>query len=134
MCRIPDEIRGYPTDIVEACVATPYGFGASACQSYQENVMLGSSIGIIESQGTSGTFSAVIYGKNSRQIGIRSCEHICRFSDSSTGKDVIIYQPSHKVLDNLKESFVEIARVNKTYIKFQKKCVTKSKRIKRNQL
>uniref|UniRef100_U9TX52 Uncharacterized protein n=3 Tax=Rhizophagus irregularis TaxID=588596 RepID=U9TX52_RHIID len=68
MCRIPDEIRGYPTDIVEACVATPYGFGASACQSYQENVMLGSSIGIIESQGTSGTFSAVIYEEMCNKI------------------------------------------------------------------
>ncbi|PKY49939.1 hypothetical protein RhiirA4_466122 [Rhizophagus irregularis] len=42
--EFPDEIRGYPTDIVEACVATPYGLG------------------------TSGTFSAVIYDKNSRQI------------------------------------------------------------------
>ncbi|PKK70179.1 hypothetical protein RhiirC2_747060, partial [Rhizophagus irregularis] len=75
------EIRGYPTDIIEACVATPYGFGASACQSYQENIMLGSSIGIIESQGTSGTLSAVVYDKDSRQIGILSCEHICRLKE-----------------------------------------------------
>ena len=87
--------------------------------------MLGSSIGIIESQGTSETFSADIYYKNSRQIGIRSCEHICKFSDSNTGKDVIIYQPSHKVLDNLKESFVEIARVNKTYIKISEEMCNK---------
>ncbi|RIA98396.1 hypothetical protein C1645_870752 [Glomus cerebriforme] len=29
------EIRGYPVDIVEACAATPYGFGVSACQAYQ---------------------------------------------------------------------------------------------------
>ncbi|CAB5370740.1 unnamed protein product [Rhizophagus irregularis] len=123
--KFPDEIRGYPTDIIEACVATPYGFGASACQSYQENIMLGSSIGIIESQGTSGTLSAVVYDKDSRQIGILSCEHICRLSDSSTGKDVIIYQPSHKDLDNLKESFVEMARVNKTYIKISEEMCNK---------
>ncbi|CAI2177988.1 847_t:CDS:2 [Funneliformis geosporum] len=123
--KFPDEICGYPTDIVEACVATPYGFGASACQSYQENVMLGSSIGIIESQGTSGTLSAVVYDKISRQIGILSCEHVCRFSNSSTGKGVIIYQPSHKDLDNLKESFVEMARVNKTYIKISEEMCNK---------
>ncbi|CAG8714406.1 15020_t:CDS:1, partial [Funneliformis mosseae] len=47
--KFPDKTLGYLTDIVEACVATPYGFNASACQFYQENVMLGSSIGIIES-------------------------------------------------------------------------------------
>ncbi|RGB28765.1 hypothetical protein C1646_672972 [Rhizophagus diaphanus] len=76
-------------------------------------------------QGTSGTLSAVVYDKNSRQIGILSCEHICRFSDSSTGKGVIIYQPSHKDLDNLKESFVEMARVNKTYIKISEEMCNK---------
>ncbi|CAG8618504.1 15720_t:CDS:2 [Acaulospora morrowiae] len=123
--KFPDEIRGYPTDIVEACVATPYGFGASACQSYQEKVMLGSSIGIIESQGTSGTLSAVVYDKNPRKIGILSCEHVCRFNNSSAGKGVIIYQPSHRDIDGLKESFVEMARVNKAYTKFSEEMCTK---------
>jgi hypothetical protein len=51
--KFPDEIRGYPTDVVEACIATPCGFGASSCQVYQENIKLGSSIGIIEPQETS---------------------------------------------------------------------------------
>ncbi|CAI2197279.1 7035_t:CDS:2, partial [Funneliformis geosporum] len=36
----PKEIRGYSVDVVEACVATPYGFSASYCKVYQENVML----------------------------------------------------------------------------------------------
>ncbi|CAG8645819.1 1236_t:CDS:1 [Paraglomus brasilianum] len=125
--KFPDEIRGYPTDIVEACVATPYGFGASAsaCQSYQENVMLGSSIGIIEPQRTSGTLSAVVYDKNSKQTGILSCEHVCRFSNSSAGKGVIIYQPSHKDLDNSKKAFVEMARVNQTYMKISEEMCNK---------
>ena len=91
--KFPDEIRGYPIDVVEACVATPYGYGVSACQAYQKYVELGSSIGITESQGTSGTLSAVVYDKNSKQIGILSCEHVCRFSESSTGMGVIIHQP-----------------------------------------
>jgi hypothetical protein len=74
-----DEIRGYPTDVVETCIATPYGFGASNCQSYQEKVQLGSSIGIIKPQGT---LSAVVHDRNSKKIGILSCEHVCRFSNS----------------------------------------------------
>lgn len=94
----------YPVDVVEACIATSYGYGISACQAYQKNVELGSSIGITESQGTSGTsgtLSAVMCDKNSKQTGILSCEHVCRFSKSNTGMDVIIHQPSYKDIDNL---------------------------------
>lgn len=87
--------------------------------------MLGLSIGIIESQGTSRTLSAVVYDKNSRQISILSWKHVYRFSNSSTGKGVIIYQLLHKDLDNLKESFVKMARVNKTYIKISEEMYNK---------
>ncbi|RIA95502.1 hypothetical protein C1645_757415 [Glomus cerebriforme] len=111
----PDKIRGYPVDVVEACVATPYGYGVSACQAYQKDVELGSSIGITESQGTSGTLSAVVRDKNSKQIGILSCDHICRFSESSTGMGVIIHQPSHKDLDNSIQSFVDMASKDPTF-------------------
>jgi hypothetical protein len=108
--KFPDEIRGYPVDVVEACVATPYGDGVIDCQAYQKDVELGSSIGITESQGTSGTLSAVVRDKNSKRIGILSCEHVCKFGESSNGMGVIIHQPSHKDLDNLIRSFVGMAR------------------------
>ncbi|CAB5199226.1 unnamed protein product [Rhizophagus irregularis] len=114
----PDKICGYPVDVVEACVATPYGHGVSACQAYQKDVGLGSSIGITESQGTSVTLSAVVRDKNSKEkIGILSCEHVCRFSESSTGMGVIIHQPSHKDLDNLIKSFVDMASEDPTFEK-----------------
>ncbi|CAB4413213.1 unnamed protein product [Rhizophagus irregularis] len=63
----PNKIRGYPVDVVEACTATPY---VSSFQAYQENVKLGSSIGIIESQGTAGTLSAVVSDKNLERIDL----------------------------------------------------------------
>jgi hypothetical protein len=114
--EFPDKIRGYPVDVVEACAATSYGFGASNCYVYQENVKLGSSIGITEPQRTTGTLGAIVYDKNSKQLGILSCEHVCKFSESSTRKGTI-YQPSHEDLDNLKESFAAMARENKTFTK-----------------
>ncbi|GBC28276.2 hypothetical protein GLOIN_2v1490821 [Rhizophagus irregularis DAOM 181602=DAOM 197198] len=76
---------------------------------YQKDVELGSSIGIAESRETSGTLSAVVHDKNSKQIGILSCEHVCRFSESSTGMGVIIHQLSHKDLDNLIQSIIDMA-------------------------
>ncbi|CAB5178227.1 unnamed protein product [Rhizophagus irregularis] len=85
----PDEIRGYPVDA--------------------KDVELGSSIGIAESRETSGTLSAVVHDKNSKQMGILSCEHVCRFSESSTGMGVIIHQLSHKDLDNLIQSIIDMA-------------------------
>ncbi|UZO27631.1 uncharacterized protein OCT59_019821 [Rhizophagus irregularis] len=42
---LPKEIRGFPTDVIEACVAIPCaGLGIDTCRRYQENVKLGSSI------------------------------------------------------------------------------------------
>ncbi|PKC08463.1 hypothetical protein RhiirA5_416889 [Rhizophagus irregularis] len=76
---------------------------------YQKDVELGSSIGIAESRETSGTLSAVVHDKNSKQMGILSCEHVCRFSESSTGMGVIIHQLSHKDLDNLIQSIIDMA-------------------------
>ncbi|CAG8498601.1 5919_t:CDS:2 [Ambispora leptoticha] len=113
----PDKICGYPVDVVEACVATPYGYSASVCQTYQKNVKLGSSIGVIEPQRTCGTLGAVVHDKDSKQIGILSCEHICRFSELSGGTGVTVYQPSHKDLDELKQSFDEMANENEAYKK-----------------
>jgi hypothetical protein len=115
--KFPDEIRGYLVDVVEACVATPYGYGVTSCQAYQKDVRLGSSIGIIESQGMSGTLSTVVHDKKSEQIGILSREHVCRFSESSTGMGVIIHQPSHKDLDNLIQLFVDMAGKNPAFRK-----------------
>uniref|UniRef100_U9UTT3 Uncharacterized protein n=1 Tax=Rhizophagus irregularis (strain DAOM 181602 / DAOM 197198 / MUCL 43194) TaxID=747089 RepID=U9UTT3_RHIID len=91
-----------------------YGFGVGVCQVYQKDFELGSSIGIFESEGTSGTLSAVVRDKISDQIGILPCEHVCKFNESSTGTSIIIHQPSHKDLDNL---LVGIASKNKAYEK-----------------
>ncbi|PKY61195.1 hypothetical protein RhiirA4_550880, partial [Rhizophagus irregularis] len=115
--KFPDEIRGYPVDVVEACFAIPYGYGVTSCQAYQKDVGLGSSIGITESQGTSGTLSAVVRDKKSGQMGILSCEHVCKFCESSTGIGTVIHQPSHKDLDNLIQSFVELEDKNPAFKK-----------------
>ncbi|UZO16426.1 uncharacterized protein OCT59_007814 [Rhizophagus irregularis] len=112
-----DEIREYPVDVVEAYFAIPYGYGVTSCQAYQKDVGLRSSIGITESQGTSGTLSAVVRDKKSGQMGILSCEHVCKFCESSTGIGTVIHQPSHKDLDNLIQSFVELEDKNLAFKK-----------------
>ncbi|GBB86478.1 hypothetical protein RclHR1_12900005 [Rhizophagus clarus] len=111
----PDKIRKYPVDAVEARAATSYDFGVNKCQAYQEEVKLRSSIGIIEPQKTSGTLSAVVRDKNSERVGILSCEHVCKFSESSNRIVIVIYQPSHKDLDNLEHLLSSMANENKTY-------------------
>ncbi|RHZ52113.1 hypothetical protein Glove_465g29 [Diversispora epigaea] len=111
----PRKIREYPVDVVEACIATPYGFCKSRCLNYQKNVLLGSSIGVIEPQRTYGSIGAVVIDKGSKKKDIISCEHVCKFSESSSGKDVIIYQPSHDDLDERKQLFVRMALDNETY-------------------
>ncbi|CAG8518905.1 356_t:CDS:2 [Paraglomus brasilianum] len=115
--KFPNQIRGYPVDVVEARSAIPYGYGVTSCQTYKNGVSLGSSIGITESQGTSGTLSAVVRDKKSEQTGILSCEHVCRFCESSTGMGVIIHQPSHKDLDNLIQKFDELGYANPAFKK-----------------
>ncbi|CAG8713892.1 18916_t:CDS:2, partial [Racocetra persica] len=127
----PAEIRGYPVDIVEACVATPCGIGVSTCQAYQKDVMLGSSIGITEPQRTSGTLGAVAYDKDSK-LGIISCEHVCRFSNLCPGTNIMINQPSHEDLDKLKKSFVELANVDNAYKKISEDTCAQIDKTKRD--
>ncbi|PKY44958.1 hypothetical protein RhiirA4_515296 [Rhizophagus irregularis] len=95
----PKEIRGFPTDVIEACVATPCNsFEAVYCRSYQQDVKLGSSIGMgsNETRNTTGTLSAIAYDNNSlNQIGIISCEHVLKFNESNPEKNITIYQPSY---------------------------------------
>ncbi|CAB4483569.1 unnamed protein product [Rhizophagus irregularis] len=96
---LPKEIRGFPTDVIEACIATPCNsFEAVYCQSYQQDVKLGSSIGMgsNETQNTTGTLSTIAYENNSpNQIGIISCEHVLKFNESNPKKNITIYQPSY---------------------------------------
>ncbi|CAG8607159.1 3281_t:CDS:2 [Diversispora eburnea] len=120
----PREICGYPVDVIEACVATPYGFGARYCQSYKGGVELGSSIGLIEPHRTTGTLSAFVYDKNSKQIGILSCEHVCRFSGSRSGTGAIIHQPSHEDLDELKTSYIDMESRGGKFIEIAKTMYT----------
>ncbi|CAG8626431.1 811_t:CDS:2, partial [Diversispora eburnea] len=84
------EICEYSVDVVKASDITPYGFCKSRCRDYQENVLLGSNIGVIKFQRTSGIIGAVVIDKDSKQIGILSCKHVCEFSESSSEKDVIM--------------------------------------------
>ncbi|PKY58232.1 hypothetical protein RhiirA4_479975, partial [Rhizophagus irregularis] len=100
---LPKEIRGFPTDVIEACVAIPcVGLGVDICRRYRKNAMLGSSIGMgsDETQNTTGTLSAIAYENISpNQIGIISCEHVLKFNDGSNEsnprKNITIYQPSY---------------------------------------
>ena len=62
--KFPDKVHGYPVDVVEACFATPCGYGVTACQIYQLNVDSGSSIGITEAQGTSHNAILGVLGQN----------------------------------------------------------------------
>ncbi|CAB4392448.1 unnamed protein product [Rhizophagus irregularis] len=100
---LPKEIRGFPTDVIEACFAIPcVGLGVDTCRRYKKNVMLGSSIGMgsDKTQNTTGTLSAIAY-KNifPNQIGIISCEHVLKFNDESNESNpkekITIYQPSY---------------------------------------
>ncbi|CAB4491787.1 unnamed protein product [Rhizophagus irregularis] len=100
---LPKEIRRFPTDVIEACVAIPcVGLGVNTCQRYQKNAMLGSSISIgsDETQNTTGTLSAIAY-KNifPNQIGIISYKHVLKFNNGSNESNprekITIYQPSY---------------------------------------
>ncbi|CAG8620507.1 3544_t:CDS:2, partial [Diversispora eburnea] len=109
------EICEYPVDVIEACVTTPYSFYKSRCLDYQKNILLGSSIGVIGSQRTSGTIGVVVIDKDSKQIGILSCEHVYKFNESSSEKGNIIYQPSHDNLDERKQEFIGMALDDERY-------------------
>ncbi|CAB4392447.1 unnamed protein product [Rhizophagus irregularis] len=95
---LPKEIRGFPTDVIEACFAIPCaGLGIDTCRRYRKNAMLGSSIGIRSvKNSTTGTLS-VVACKNSfpNQIGIISCEHVLKFNESNPREKITIYQPSY---------------------------------------
>ncbi|RIA78912.1 hypothetical protein C1645_842076 [Glomus cerebriforme] len=95
----PKEICGFPVDVIEACTATPCtGLGVDYCQRYQRDVKLGSSIGIgSEEENTTGTLSVVAYDNDNGQIGIISCEHIFKFNEKDSKKNVV-YQPSYEDL------------------------------------
>jgi hypothetical protein len=118
---LPKEIRGFPTDVIEACVAIPcIGLGVNTCRRYQKNVMLGSSIGIgsDETQNTTGTLSAIAYKNNSsNQIGIISCEHILNFNnesnESSSREKITIYQPSYNDQFEPKRLLKELIELSK---------------------
>ncbi|RIA86884.1 hypothetical protein C1645_778497, partial [Glomus cerebriforme] len=106
----PKSIRGFPTDVVEACVATPCtGLGINTCRRYQEDVKLGSSIGIgLEKENTIGTLSAVAYENDPpNRIGIISCEHILKFNESDVENNVV-YQPSYEDLFEPKKQLEEL--------------------------
>ncbi|GET01360.1 kinase-like domain-containing protein [Rhizophagus clarus] len=95
----PKNIHGFPTDVIEACAAIPCaGLGEDTCRRYQENVRIGSSIGMgsNETQTTTGTLSAVAYENISpNRIGIISCEHVLKFNESNSKENITIYQPSY---------------------------------------
>jgi hypothetical protein len=113
---LPKMIRGFPTDIIEATVAIPCaGLGIDTCRRYQENVKLGSSIGIgLEKNNTTGTLSAVAYENNPPyRIGIISCEHVLKFDESNSEKKVTIYQPSYNDLLEPKKKLEELLELSK---------------------
>ncbi|CAB4442911.1 unnamed protein product [Rhizophagus irregularis] len=108
---LPKEIRGFPTDVIEACVAIPCaGLGIDTCRRYQENVKLGSSIGIkSEKNNTTGTLSAVAYENNPpNRIGIISCEHVLNFNEPIFEEKTTIYQPSYNDLFEPKKKLEEL--------------------------
>jgi hypothetical protein len=114
---LPKEICGFPTDVIEACVATPCaGLGIDICRGYQENVMLGSSIGVgsNETQNTTGTLSAVASeNKSPNRIGIISCEHVLKFNESDPRKKITIYQPSYNDLFEPRRRLNELIELSK---------------------
>ncbi|GBB96769.1 hypothetical protein RclHR1_02830005 [Rhizophagus clarus] len=112
----PEKIRGFPVDVVEACVATPCAsFDVGYCRRYQGDVKLGSSIGIgsKETKNTTGTLSAVAYDKNSSRIGIISCEHVLKFNESDFGYGSAVYQPSYRDLFEPKKKLDELYKLSK---------------------
>ncbi|PKY53825.1 hypothetical protein RhiirA4_499668 [Rhizophagus irregularis] len=113
----PKKICGFLTDVIEACAAMPCSsFEAVYCQCYQENVMLGSSIGIgsNETRNTTGTLSAIAYENNSpNRIGIISCEHVLKFNESNPRKTITIYQPSYNDLFEPRRRLRELQELSK---------------------
>ncbi|GBB96774.1 hypothetical protein RclHR1_02830010 [Rhizophagus clarus] len=112
---LPKMIRGYPTDVIE-CVAIPCaGSGVDTCRRYQENVKLGSSIGIgLEKNNTTGTLSAVAYENSPPyRIGIISCEHVLKFNDSNSKKNITIFQPSYNDLFEPKKKLEELHELSR---------------------
>ncbi|PKC14595.1 HCP-like protein [Rhizophagus irregularis] len=106
----PEKICGFPVDVVEACTAIPcIGLGIDTCRRYQEDVKLGSSIGIgLEKENTTGTLSAVAYDNESpNKIGIVSCEHVLKFNELDTQNNVV-YQPSYEDLFEPKRKLNEL--------------------------
>jgi hypothetical protein len=106
----PEKICGFPVDVVEACTATPcVGLGIETCQRYQEDVKLGSSIGIgLEKENTTGTLSAVAYeNEPPKRIGIISCEHVLKFNELDIQNNVV-YQPSYNDLFEPKRKLNEL--------------------------
>ncbi|RIA94978.1 hypothetical protein C1645_817351, partial [Glomus cerebriforme] len=106
----PKEICGFPVDVIEACAAIACaGLGVDTCRRYQVEVKLGSSIGIgLEKDSTTGTLSAVAYENDSpNRIGIISCEHILKFNELDSIKNVV-YQPSYEDLFEPKRKLKEL--------------------------
>ncbi|GBC53011.2 kinase-like domain-containing protein [Rhizophagus irregularis DAOM 181602=DAOM 197198] len=106
----PEKICGFPVDVVEACTAIPcVGLGIDTCRRYQDDVKLGSSIGIgLEKENTTGTLSAVAYENESpNKIGIVSCEHVLKFNELDTQNNVV-YQPSYEDLFEPKRKLNEL--------------------------
>ncbi|RIA91632.1 hypothetical protein C1645_736967 [Glomus cerebriforme] len=96
----PDKICGYPVDIVEACIARSCcGIGQENCQRYQNEITLGSSIGIgiNEEEKTLGTLGIVVCEKElPKRVGFVSCEHVLKFNESNNKKRIC--QPSSEDL------------------------------------
>jgi hypothetical protein len=113
---LPKKIREFPTDVIEACVAIPCAsLGAKTCQRYQENVKLGSSIGIkLEKNNTTGTLSAVASeNKSPNRIGIISCEHVFNFNEPNSKKKITVYQPSYNDLFEPMKELEDLYKLSK---------------------
>jgi hypothetical protein len=109
----PEMIRGFPTDVLEACIPTTCGnYGAKYCKKYQSNVCLSAGIGMGMTglRRTLGTLGAVVTEiKSQKQIGIITCEHVAKFSDSDIAENITIYQPSHEdFLEKQKRTLIEL--------------------------
>lgn len=87
------EIRGFPTDVIEAMPAIAY-CGSQFCRAFQSEVALGASIGrgITYGQTMCGTLGVI--AQKEEQIGIISCQHVLKYEEPGTEHDVFIHQPS----------------------------------------